>query len=179
MKTIKLTLLTLTFIYFFHAYNTIYNNILCFSYLKSNHRDAYLNDMGKIFLKNIPTKKLDPISYNYTSLTGTCRGYAFFSPNIRNTIRDFLIKRDGNIIHPMSTFESSLKLNTLNTNLIDLIKTEKTRKIIIKGIYSNSDPNNIPTSIDIKLKKVNSFEIFKTTGSKDSTRIINGYQISY
>ncbi|MGO4710692.1 hypothetical protein AB4Y90_16620, partial [Chryseobacterium sp. 2TAF14] len=93
--------------------------------------------MGKLYIDNLKKVNTPFFVKVYTNYSGTIRGYAYYSPNIRN-IKNKYEFYNGNkkIDGLMRTYESNLKFNTMLINLTDIIHNKDIRQDIAKSLYN-------------------------------------------
>ncbi|MCU7613927.1 hypothetical protein N0B16_05710 [Chryseobacterium sp. GMJ5] len=177
MKRIQNLLILLFFI---HIAISVFININSFTYLKLNHRDKNLNSMGKFYIDRL--QKINP-PYPvkvYANYSGTIRGYAYYSPNIRNIKHVYEFYNGTQKINGlMKTYESDLKFNTMLINLTDIISNKSIREEIAKSLYNNVtyDTDIKELNIKLKVKKFTSLKEYQSVGRRDTVKVFEAYKI--
>lgn len=170
----------LIILFLFHITASVFVNITSFNYLKQNNRDKNLNVMGKFYIDNLKKVNIPFFIKVYTNYSGTIRGYAYYSPNIRN-IKNKYEFYDGNkkIDGLMRTYESNLKFNTMLINLTDIIHNKSIRQDIAKSLYNNITYNTPIKELNIKLKvqKFTPLKKYKPGDKRDTVKTFEAYKI--
>ena len=134
-----------------------------------------LSDFGECFLNlrrkidSIPKFIEHPIKF-YTNLTGTNRGYEFFSPNVsKSSSKLIFISDKGKEIQLLKSLESSAKLATVTYYFNSFILDEKKRNQLLKSICARLFALN-PKVKEISVFLINSkHKNLKKSTSKNHT----------
>jgi hypothetical protein len=152
----------------------LYVNLSTLECLNKVEKDEF-SCFGKFYLKfssiiKYP-KYLESTMLIYTNLTGTNRGYEFFSPNVSSkSIKLIFISNKGTEIKIFNSIESDIKLITATYYINSYLVDKKLRNQIFASISSRLfilNPNINEISIYLKISefrklKTNNCSIVKT-----------------
>jgi len=167
---------TLKILLVFHIISLLFVNIVAFKDFAEKETKR-LNLLGKAFLSNFKINTIPLFIKNtiglYSNMTGTNRGYEFFSPNVSNgSSKLIFISEKGKEIKVLKSIESKVKFLTatyyFNIHIFDEDMKNKLLASISSRIFTlNPQINEI--SVYIKISKYN----------KLNNSITKNYNISY
>lgn len=153
---------TLIIFLLFHVIVVVTVNLFSFKNF-SPSKTAKLNYVGQQYITNFqPTDPVEPIKSIvgfYANITGTNRGYEFFSPNVSSgAIQLRFEKENCEEIQLLETSESSVKMVVATIYYFKKIKNEEAKNAITKSICKrifekNQDINTI--KVYLKMRNVN------------------------
>jgi hypothetical protein len=135
MKTIKIILI---FLFAFHILCLFIINFSAFNDFNKENSQK-LNLLGEIYLSNFKpstdSKFIQQTIEIYSNLTGTNRGYEFFSPNVSNsTVKLIFITNTGEELQILKANASELKRSTASIYINSQLFNPKLRDKILKSI---------------------------------------------
>lgn len=178
MKILKISLITFLL---WHLFSMFYVNLYAF-YEFPKKQISQLNFFGKFYVKHLPdlpSEELVNVISFYTNLTGTNRGYEFFSPNVNPASVNIKLQDEkGNEIKILRSFEAEVKYITACHYWTGKLAEKKLSLSIVESLCKrilskNPDIKKIIVSIEIIR-----YENLYDKKTKFKKEIINAFSIT-
>lgn len=142
----------------------------------------HLNFIGKFYVEHLPDvpseKLIKSISF-YTNLTGTNRGYEFFSPNVNPaSVKIKLRDGNGNEIKILRSFEAEVKYITACHYLVGKLAQKKLSISIVESLCKRILSKNPTIKKIIVNIEIVSYENLYDKKRKSKKEIINAFSIT-